>query len=328
MFVVSAKEWQEQIAKWAAAGAVSGAIVGALVSGDDRAAGALAGAVLGGVGAALVGYHMELQKRVEDRAQLQAAINGDAKSDLGRVRRMKRSIAELERCRRQQLAELQTALRRGTIDRETGRLRLDAIRREIAEDNELIRIALGQLGQRRDIYVNALVQAGAEDAAEIPERIEKYQPRVRKGSGKLVATPAPAGATGTLYVATGLRLRGAPSLDAPILTVMPPGSAVEVLGYEGEWARLRHGELTGYAAAEYLAAEPPTPEPGVSGSLVVDSSARPPARDDVERIAYESREVEALFEASQESLERLADDIEKLTVSEREQPWPPVRSYG
>ncbi len=61
-----------------------------------------------------------------------------------------------------------------------------------------------------------------------------------------------------LVVREALNLRAAPSGDAPVLTVMPAGSRVEVVGPAGEWVAVRYGGQTGYAAGAYLGPAGPT----------------------------------------------------------------------
>ena len=52
----------------------------------------------------------------------------------------------------------------------------------------------------------------------------------------------------------GLRLRERPSLDAPVLAVLPRGAGVFAAEpLVGEWARVTTGLLSGYMLAEHLA---------------------------------------------------------------------------
>jgi len=57
----------------------------------------------------------------------------------------------------------------------------------------------------------------------------------------------------TIVVREALNLRAAPSADAPVLTVLPAGARVALAGAaSGDWARVRYGDQTGYAARAYL----------------------------------------------------------------------------
>lgn len=49
-----------------------------------------------------------------------------------------------------------------------------------------------------------------------------------------------------------LHLRASPSLRAPVISSIPNGATVTVLGMASEWDVVRYGSQTGYAAARYL----------------------------------------------------------------------------
>src|SRR5438874_1695954 len=52
-----------------------------------------------------------------------------------------------------------------------------------------------------------------------------------------------------------VNLRAGPAADAGVLTVMPPGARLEVLGDgSGDWLPVRYAGQAGYAARTYLAA--------------------------------------------------------------------------
>jgi hypothetical protein len=61
-----------------------------------------------------------------------------------------------------------------------------------------------------------------------------------------------------LVVRESLNLRAAPTSDAAVVTVMPTGAWVEVVGApDPDWAQVRYAGRMGYAARAYLA--PPSP---------------------------------------------------------------------
>src|SRR5688572_6277755 len=75
-------------------------------------------------------------------------------------------------------------------------------------------------------------------------------------------------AGGWLVAREALNLRAGPSADAAVLTVLPAGARVEVLGGD-EWARVRYGSQTGYAARAYLASAPASGAAPISLNLPV-----------------------------------------------------------
>ena len=67
----------------------------------------------------------------------------------------------------------------------------------------------------------------------------------------LAQPQAPQQARGTMRYGT-LNLRAAPSLSARVLTSIPNGEALTVLGTLEGWYVVRYGSLTGYASAQYV----------------------------------------------------------------------------
>ncbi len=57
---------------------------------------------------------------------------------------------------------------------------------------------------------------------------------------------------GLANVHTYLNVRNGASMSAGIIGKMQPDSACEILGYEGEWAKIRSGAVCGYAHSAYL----------------------------------------------------------------------------
>lgn len=110
-------------------------------------------------------------------------------------------------------------------------------------------------------------QAPAEESApqatgapEAPAAQEPPQPRqapLSVGPG-LAAPPA----AGTRWTLDWTNVREARALDAPVVRVLKPGTAVQVGDrVNGWWAVYLEGRLVGYAAGSLLAATPPGPLP-------------------------------------------------------------------
>lgn len=69
--------------------------------------------------------------------------------------------------------------------------------------------------------------------------------------GPFIAPSAPR--QGTVTLTSGvLNLRGLPSLDAPVLTQMPNGAQLEILGQYNGWYSVHYDELYGWAMAQYI----------------------------------------------------------------------------
>ena len=66
----------------------------------------------------------------------------------------------------------------------------------------------------------------------------------------LTATAAASG-TGTVD-ASALRLRTGPGTDTAILTLIPDGTQIEIIGEEGDWYQISYGASVGYVHKDYV----------------------------------------------------------------------------
>jgi len=64
------------------------------------------------------------------------------------------------------------------------------------------------------------------------------------------------GAANAAVVQTDLNLRSGPGTGYGVVTVLPAGAEVDVLGCSGGWCRVAWGSAQGYASASYLGGEP------------------------------------------------------------------------
>ena len=98
-------------------------------------------------------------------------------------------------------------------------------------------------------------------------------------------TPTPGGSTATV-IASRLNMRASASTTGALLTKIPNGATVTVLGTTGAWSHIRYGSYTGYVMSQYLringnsTAQPtaaptqePTAEPTI-GTATVTSGSR------------------------------------------------------
>lgn len=65
-------------------------------------------------------------------------------------------------------------------------------------------------------------------------------------------TPAPGGNTTATVIASRLNMRASASTTATLLTQIPNGATVTVLGTAGQWSQIRYGSYTGYVMSQYL----------------------------------------------------------------------------
>lgn len=80
------------------------------------------------------------------------------------------------------------------------------------------------------------------------------------------------GAADAAVVRTDLNLRSGPGTGYGVVSVLPAGAEVDVLGCSGGWCRVAWGSAQGYASASYLGGEPAyavVPPPVVYGPPVV-----------------------------------------------------------
>lgn len=178
-----AAERRERIAEYAQIGAALGASAGVATSdgslGDMLGrgmVGALAGAVIGAAG----GYFQNLQARTNTRAELQDAVNGDARGDVSRVTALTASLVELNGCRTRQIASLTNAVATGSLSREEATAQLRRIRTASLQDDRIIRDTTGQIGETTSIYVSALDRADVRDEETYVAQIQRYEPQVTR----------------------------------------------------------------------------------------------------------------------------------------------------
>lgn len=109
-------------------------------------------------------------------------------------------------------------------------------------------------------------------APETAQKAQEQQSMSQNTQGQETASETAQGTSG-LYVeyavtaGGGLRLRGGPSTDAPIIAVLPRGAGVlgdGELGPDG-WCHVRTGRLEGWMMAQHLEALPMPEWPSLGG---------------------------------------------------------------
>jgi len=116
------------------------------------------------------------------------------------------------------------------------------------------------------------------------------------------------------------RLREGPSASTELLAELPPGLAVDVLGESGEWKLVRAPNgRTGYAWAKHLAPADTTPPEGGRGAAEEPSAAARSLADEVHDLhAQMSALAERPAPASAADLERVRQDLDRLSAAERD----------
>lgn len=146
----------------AAAGAVMGAIMGAaLSSSNDRAKGALIGATAGGLAGYSATYYRQKSANAADARALLNSVNTDARTEATLISRTGQSVAQLRRCRDNQVTALSRDVRAGKIGNAAAKEQLNVLKRRVATDNKIISASFNGIGQRVDGYIDASA-AGAQ----------------------------------------------------------------------------------------------------------------------------------------------------------------------
>lgn len=203
-FQQASAERRERINNFAKIGAATGAAAGAAAGGAFG--GGLGEALIFGIGGALagalvgasIGYYQSLEERTSNRAELQNAVNNDATSDLRRVNALTASVAELNRCRTRQIADVTNGVANGELTREQGVERLRTIRTAALQDDSIIRDTTGETAATNALYVDALAKADVRDEESYVAQIERYTPQVTQP--RLTAARAGAEISGGLSV--------------------------------------------------------------------------------------------------------------------------------
>lgn len=172
-------ERDQRIAEYAEIGAAVGAVAGQAIArerNENPLAGALVGLVAGAALGATGGYLSDLQRRASSTAGLQRAIAGDAARDLRQTDRLVTAMVSLNRCRLNQIAQVERTVRAGG-DRAAAAAQVRLIRQKVDIDNRVINAVVGDLTRTRNIYIGALQQTGA-DTDGFVSSIQRYQPQV------------------------------------------------------------------------------------------------------------------------------------------------------
>ena len=146
-----------------AIGVITGLITG-LQSGDrDKV---LTHAIIGGLTGAAAGYLKGKLEQAQSREELRDAINSDVQRDTQKVTEMGSILQNLNECRRNQVAAVKRDFDDGGVTAQETKAALQAVRASVHGDNNLIEEILGEVTERKGVYVASIgqVENRAEEA--------------------------------------------------------------------------------------------------------------------------------------------------------------------
>ncbi len=149
------------IAGGIAIGAVTGLITGLMSDDRDKA---LKHALIGGLTGAAAGYLKGKMEQAQSREELRNAINADVQRDTRKITEMGSILRNLNECRRNQVAAIKRNFNDGSVTAQESRAALQAVRASVQGDNDLIGEILGEVTERKGVYVASIGQV--ENKAE------------------------------------------------------------------------------------------------------------------------------------------------------------------
>lgn len=312
-FVQIKERQQEQIATWAAAGAAAGiaagAAIGAASSNKKKGRGALIGALVGGLAGAfagaLAGYYANLQDRANSTSGLRNAVFNDAQADFRSADTLVNAVTDLNECRLRSVQNVGADYQQGTLSKEAAKTLLDQIRAATDADNELIASVVNGLERRNEIYVGALAKSGANDSEGYLSRVEDYQPTVNKAEYTIARSGR------TEKVNRGANVRSGPGTKNDIVAKLNKGDQVEILERKGNWSRIDYGLGEGWIANSLLGKR--TVSNRVRG-VSIDRKRRMRSNNAIEKNGAAAKDLEAVNQASAETILASIDDTEALIV--------------
>ena len=144
-----------------AIGIITGLVTG-LQSGDrDKV---MKHAIIGGLAGAAAGYLKGKLERAQSRAELRDAINSDVQRDTQKVTEMGSILRNLNECRQSQVAVVKQNFDDGSVTPKQTKAVLQTVRASVQGDNALIQEILGEVTERKGVYVASI--SHVEDKAE------------------------------------------------------------------------------------------------------------------------------------------------------------------
>src|SRR5579864_3661396 len=202
----SGNVFAESMITGALVGGAAGAAVGAATS-KNQGQGAVVGGVIGVAAGLTAGYLHAKQEQAKTRAELLASIDADASRDNRQLVTGSNAIANLTRCRQDQIAAVERNYRAKAITAPQARQQLQDIQTSVHADNALIGDVLGEAVDRSKVYVQARAESGGPIASSAATHAVAVQP------GQYVAT-------------VNANVRGTPSTSGKTVDTLRTGETV------------------------------------------------------------------------------------------------------
>lgn len=107
---------------------------------------------------------------------------------------------------------------------------------------------------------------GAQSARETPQETETVPETMPQPDPPTYVDPE------VLYVTAKLNVRSGPSVGYEVVGKLPRGTAVERIGYQGNWSLIRYEGRECYVSAEYLSSEAPSVQKDGIGNYYGDGT--------------------------------------------------------
>jgi uncharacterized protein YgiM (DUF1202 family) len=228
----SGNVFSESMITGALVGGAAGAAVGAATS-KNQGQGAVVGGMIGIAAGLTAGYLHAKQEQAKTRAELLASIDADASRDNRQLVTGSNAIANLTRCRQNQIAAVERNYRAKAITGAQARQQLQDIETSVHADNALIGDVLGEAVDRSKVYVQARTESGGTIASGATQAVV-VQP------GQYVST-------------VNANVRGAPSTSGKTVDTLHTGETVSVVSDAGNgWVSISHNGVTGFVASRLL----------------------------------------------------------------------------
>lgn len=311
-FVQIKERQNQQIAAWTAAGAAAGLATGAAIgaaSSNNRGRGALVGALVGALtgalAGALTGYYSNLQERANSTSGLRNVVFKDAQADFKSADKLVNAVTELNECRLQSVQRIAVEFQQGRLSKNDAKAQLDQLRAAADADNDLVSSVVSGLEKRNSVYVGALDKAGAEDTEAYLTRINDYKPQIKDAE----YTIARGGSSERINRRSNVR--AGPGTSHEIVAKLDKGEKVEVLERQRSWSRIDFGLGEGWISNSLLGKRRSANRVrGVS----ISGKDRARGGNAIERTGKATKDLDALNDASAETILASIDDTEALIV--------------
>jgi hypothetical protein len=307
------KETRNAVLAGAAVGAITVGFFAALAaSGNHRAAVAALAAVGGAVAGGTLGYLDKRRQQARDENELRALVAGDVRDDQLAISRLARALDNLNGCRQREIAAAEEALLLSGGGTPADRDRVTELRERLREDDELVRLTVGELGARYRAYADATATLGGRSTDAVLGRAATFAPAVsgerRPQPGRSGPGPSPGPGAELRAAREAVAVRSQPS--GSILGQLATGERVWTTPsrFQGNWQLVHWQGREGWVPARYLV----TPDRARPKLPTVRRDKAPKPQNDVQGLAIQTRITEAEYQAQKTALEAELDALDAL----------------